>query len=375
MGKKVIFFLSKEETLAKALFYLFIAALLSFVIVSTTSISVVQEGWGYNAPIAPSVNQTTGAPAIAINNGAEMTDSVQVMLSFSVKDAAEMAISHTSNFSAVSLEPYSATRAWTLPEGEGQKEVFVRFVSSAGGSLTASDSIQLVSSVPVTTEVPTSTADPAPTPAPAPAPEQGPEVPTTVEACALEKEKAHQVRGQKAVWYITTSCTKRAFTSGAIYASYFENYDVIVHVTAAELARVANDTLGFMPWGPRRAYRNGDILKTVDDAKVYIVVHNKKNWITSEETFLALYGSWSMVEDVDPRVIANFENGEEITDTEFYPDGSLVKTDGDAKVYLVDGGRLRWITSEEVFNAFNYRWDRIFTITNFDSYDLGPDVR
>lgn len=450
MGKKVIFFLSQEQTIGKILFYILISAAAAAIFFSTTQYRVVQEGWGYgtaapSAPSAfselPSISQQANVPAptlvvgvftvgqsqnvsiggsshtvtvgsatdssctftiqsepqtltlasgetavidtdgdgisdtqatyngyadgkpqltflslvvdiesgLVINGGAAEAMLRNVTLSMQVNGAAQMAVSNNADFSGAAFEPYVTKKQWMLSEGNGEKVVYVRFRSDSGATKDTADTIMLVGQS---------------TDAPVVVPEGD---------CPLTKEYAYTSNASAAVYYITTDCTKRAFISPSLFFSYFASWSDVRVTAESSLATVADDALGFMPWGTLREYKNGDILKTTGDSRVYIIVNGKKNWITSEEVFVGLYGSWNVVEDVDPRVLASFEDGVEISSTEIHPDGTLVKSAGSPEVYVIEIGRVRHIVNENVFNSLNYRWDRIFAVDNIDVYDVGPD--
>lgn len=48
-----------------------------------------------------------------------------------------------------------------------------------------------------------------------------------------------------------------------------------------------------------------------------------------------------------------------------YSDGTLIKGSGE-KVYVLENGTKRWITTEKVLNGFEYDWDKIQTISDQD---------
>lgn len=49
--------------------------------------------------------------------------------------------------------------------------------------------------------------------------------------------------------------------------------------------------------------------------------------------------------------------------TSFVPNGSLIRTEGDYKVYVVTGKYKRWIQSEKIFGFYNFKWSDIITVT------------
>jgi hypothetical protein len=51
---------------------------------------------------------------------------------------------------------------------------------------------------------------------------------------------------------------------------------------------------------------------------------------------------------------------------ETYKDGSLLKSWSSDKVYLIESGRKRWITTAEIFVANGYKWRDIVIVTDFE---------
>lgn len=59
------------------------------------------------------------------------------------------------------------------------------------------------------------------------------------------------------------------------------------------------------------------------------------------------------------------------------PDGSLIRAEGDYKVYVVTGKYKRWIQSEKIFGMYNFRWSDIVTVApeTWNSYTTSMLVR
>jgi hypothetical protein len=58
-------------------------------------------------------------------------------------------------------------------------------------------------------------------------------------------------------------------------------------------------------------------------------------------------------------------------------DGTLMRAEGDIKVYLVKGKYKRWIQSPKIFNMYNFRWDSIVTVVpqTSDYYETSRLIR
>ena len=104
----------------------------------------------------------------------------------------------------------------------------------------------------------------------------------------------------------------------------------------SDILSIPDDSLGFMPYGPLYTLNAGSLVKTVGDPRVYVILDGVKQWISSEEVFDALGYKWSWVEDVDPRLLDRFASGGEITTTNKHPNYTLIKYKGDPRVYRLE---------------------------------------
>ena len=111
---------------------------------------------------------------------------------------------------------------------------------------------------------------------------------------------------------------------------------------------------------------DGTLLRLENDGKVFVVEGGKKRWITDVATFLSRGYDWKDVVEV--------EAGE----MSLYPEGELLKAEvalmpdgtlvrGDGdKVYVIDGGKRRHIVDAETFNACGYDWSKITRVSERD---------
>ncbi|MBU1289633.1 hypothetical protein KKG85_00050 [Patescibacteria group bacterium] len=102
-----------------------------------------------NAAGPPLPTNPPPTASLLINDGDVYASSVRVNLSLFAKNAIQMAISNSDDFSGISWEDYQTSKIWFLPEGDGAKTVYVIFRSAQGGvSKAISDSIILDISAP-----------------------------------------------------------------------------------------------------------------------------------------------------------------------------------------------------------------------------------
>lgn len=191
----------------------------------------------------------------------------------------------------------------------------------------------------------------------------------TISECPLPVDQAYRTIASPAVYYVDLDCKKRPFRNAQIFFTYFDSWNDVKITGPSFLSRIPDHELGFMPLGPKYDPKYGALVKTVTDSRVYFLLNEKKYWITSEYVFNKLNYQWNWIEDVDDRLLKKYVSGGEITGTLYHLDGTIVKYADSNRVYVIENGKKRYITSEAEFNSRGYRWDRIVTIPESEMYD------
>lgn len=296
----------------------------------------------------------------SINHAARTTDSRLVKLYINSPDATHMAISNSDDFSNTPYMDVAEEYDWELTKGSGDKTVYVKLRTAKGGSKVLHRTITLTSA--------------------------GKTDPPTNISCALPLHTAYKAPDASAVFYITETyrpdgtidttepCSKQAFTHANTYFTYYTSWNETKVVDADVLDAIPNSALGFMPQGPLYNPQYGAIVKTVHDPKVYLLLGDTRYWITSQEVYEALNYKWSWIEDVSQHLLDNYKEGSEITDTTTHPDHTLIKYAGNSKVYKLEHGKKRWISSPDAFEKLGYRWDRIVTVPDTETYQDGTKL-
>lgn len=186
--------------------------------------------------------------------------------------------------------------------------------------------------------------------------------------CPLATDQAYKVKNSSAVYYVDLDCKKRPFKNAMIFFTYFDSWSDVKLTGSKFLADVPNHELGFMPLGPKYDPKYGALVKTVNDARVYFLLNGKKYWVSSEEVFNKLNYKWTWVEDIDQRLLDKYPNGGEMKTIVHHLDGTIVKYAGSPQVYVITNGKKKHIPNEASFNALGYRWDRIVTISDSETY-------
>lgn len=107
----------------------------------------------------------------------------------------------------------------------------------------------------------------------------------------------------------------------------------------------------------------GALIRGIGQFDVWIVKYvgtkQFKRLILNPDVF-NMYGHlrWEDIMDIDPAIVASFT------------ESTLIRADGDTKVYKLypdgDVGIKKWIQTGNIFTAWGYDWDAVYTINTFD---------
>lgn len=121
-------------------------------------------------------------------------------------------------------------------------------------------------------------------------------------------------------------------------------------------------------------FSNGTLIKG-SGPEIYVLEHGTKRWISTAKIFSSLFYSWDKVKIVSDDTLTSFPNGAKMGSA--FSDGILLKSDKGLKVYLYDGGKLRWISSAAIFDSNNFSWENVFVIPDkkIKAIKVGTDVK
>ena len=293
---------------------------------------------------------------ISINNGAAETSSRNVTLQLAANDATEMIISNDLSFSDATWEPYAASKSWTLTEGLGVKRVYVNYRTQTGSSLPISAVITLVAASPSG-----SSGSPS-----APSSPSVPSVLTVPQGSALVDGWLVKELGDPAIYFVEGGVLRPILNEAVFLGRGFSWTDIRMIASTSGYAVGATMTL---------PVREGSIIKKANDQRVYVITNGKRRWIKNEEAFNGLGYSWHMVTIVsDEAFDAYLETTPFLVVGDRHPDGTLIKYAGDPKVYLLDGGKKRWIKTEAEFRARGYLFVDVIMIPSTETFVNGTDI-
>ncbi len=317
--------------------------------------------------------------SVLINDGAEKTNSREVVLDLGVDSAVEMLVSEEETFTGTTWQAYATQLQFLLSEGVGEKIVYVRYANGSGNlSETVSASIvfdpdSAEDTTPPMDEVPQQ-GDSAGSPVtdtdgdglsdeeellwktdPEVADSDGDGYADGLEV----KSGYNPLGGGKligpldspgslvknvsgfAVYFIGEDGKRHAFPNEQVFHTWFPDFNSVHTVTDEALAGV--------PLGAPMTVRPGTkLVKITTDPRVYAVgTGGVLQWIRTEDVARALYGpDWAArVIDVSDAMFVTYERGADIG-TYLYPNGSVVTQSGD--LYFVEGGMWRIFKGDQV---------------------------
>lgn len=102
------------------------------------------------------------------------------------------------------------------------------------------------------------------------------------------------------------------------------------------------------------------LIKSPEDSNVYLIKGDKRIWIPSVPAFEAAGMKWSDIASVAKK------------EKEAYAEARLLKSDVSDKVFVLDKGVVRHLSSQEVFNSYEYKWSdiTILTAAEMNMYNL-----
>ncbi len=193
--------------------------------------------------------------------------------------------------------------------------------------------------------------------------------------CSLSTNTMYKSPGSKAVYYITADCKKQLVKNPDVFFSYVSDWSEVRLTNETLLGSVPNHPLRIAPWGPRRTFAGGTLLKSPSDPRVFLVSRYSANGqagqttlipFESEKSFVNNGYQWGWIEDVSQEVISKLPiSGFGITaDWHYYPAGVLYKHANSSAVYLSrsENGKNPtrvYIKTLDELNAQQYRFDHI----------------
>lgn len=162
--------------------------------------------------------------------------------------------------------------------------------------------------------------------------------------------------------YLIEGGYKRHIPSPMIFESRF-NWENVILTSVEEVASY--------PDGEVLGFKDGTLIK--DKNSAYVIENGLARPIASAAIFDSLGYKWSNVLPASEYELGLHPKGELVIRTDIHPNGSLVSSGG--PVYLIEGGKKRYIPSPGIFSA-QFKGKDILSASKqeVDSYPLGDHV-
>lgn len=119
-----------------------------------------------------------------------------------------------------------------------------------------------------------------------------------------------------------------------------------------------------------QTFPDGTLIKA-GGPEVYVLEHGLKRWIVNPGIFSELFYSPDKIIYISDSDLANFPPGNKLDNSGNFPDGALLKSAKNPKVYVSDHGRLRWIPNPDIFSSNDFLWRNIIIVSGNAIEDRG----
>lgn len=270
-----------------------------------------QQHQGSSSTPAPTLPRVSHNPNdvtanIAVQHMREEPNGDRVYtLALHVPGAVDMAVSFTGDFTGVKFVPFQSMIEVPVAYPSGEKIISIRFRSESGN-------IEVVPFVIPEYRVGTKTVPVETGGFVLPPDEKEMRIVPKTTPCVVPPGFVYEDDATHTYVFVTKACTKQVFASHDVFASYGDAYGTPYMTNSEVLKKIKLDTTPTIAWGPKHAIKDGSLVKTPHDAKVYLVVSGKAYWIASEAVMAALGYDFANVIDVSDEVLKTFEMGAKI---------------------------------------------------------------
>ncbi|MFH1173351.1 MAG: hypothetical protein V1692_02380, partial [bacterium] len=163
------------------------------------------------------------------------------------------------------------------------------------------------------------------------------------------------LKSPKGTVYLLVNDTLRGFASAEVFKTMGYQWDEVEDISWEDLANYQEG----QPLTMNSVYPLGSLLQDKTTGGVYYVADGLKHPIWSKELMDVNY-SKRKITPVTPAELDKYTTAEPV----MFPDGELIKSPGDPKVYVISNGQKRPIANEFTFIALGYKWQNIITTTD-----------
>jgi hypothetical protein len=169
--------------------------------------------------------------------------------------------------------------------------------------------------------------------------------------------------------YLIVGLEKKEIESDEVFKKIGYNKDEVIDVTDEELSYYEDGRKITMA----SLYPQGALLQDKNTGGVFYVEDGIKYPIWSKEILAINYNKKYQIIKVSAQELDKYitaANGLKLRD------GVLIKTKEDPKVYVISNGERRWIANESTFNQLGYAWKDIYTVSDkvFSLHPQGDNI-
>lgn len=162
---------------------------------------------------------------------------------------------------------------------------------------------------------------------------------------------------------------KNSFTDSNLKSGTTYYYAVYTYDTSGNYSQASTFTVitkGVAP-SSSTSYPDSTLIKTPGSFKVYVIISQKKKWISTPEVFETLGYKWTNITNIDTNTLKTIPDYED----------NLIRAINDYKVYIVINGIKRHIPNPEIFLNYGFSWEDVKDVpqSTIDRYMRGYLVR
>lgn len=163
------------------------------------------------------------------------------------------------------------------------------------------------------------------------------------------------LKSPKGTVYLLVNDTLRGFASADVFKTMGYQWAEVEDASWEDLANYQEGD----PLTMNSVYPLGALLQDKTTGGVYYVADGLKHPIWSKELMVINYAKYKIIQ-VSPSELDKYTTAEPV----MFPDGQLVKSPGDPKVYVISNGQKRPIADEYTFLSLGYKWNNVITTSD-----------
>jgi hypothetical protein len=137
--------------------------------------------------------------------------------------------------------------------------------------------------------------------------------------CPLRTGVPYVIPDRSAVYYITPECTRQVYRTEAVFFSHFDSWSGVRMTPTATIASIPWAEDREIPWGRGRFYPDGTLMRIGPYSRVYVVMGGFVYPLASEQILQVLFGTELEILNVTPEVIAQFPQKPMVESAAEYP--------------------------------------------------------